>query len=112
MEEGGFDGIVFTHVLDVGQRLEYHEGTTTSVPTSNADLYMMDYDQRYETVTTPGYYDTNTVYNVETVIHSAKTGEKLWWAVSETADPDSVEKAIDEIADATAKRMKDEGVLR
>ena len=112
VEEGGFDGIVFTHVLDVGQRLEYHEGTTTSVPTSNADLYMMDYDQRYETVTTPGYYDTNTVYNVETVIHSAKTGEKLWWAVSETADPDSVEKAIDEIADATAKRMKDEGVIR
>jgi hypothetical protein len=112
VEQGGFDGVVFTHVLDVENRLQYHEGTTTNVPTSNADLYMMDYDQRYETVSTPGYYDTKSVYNVETVVHSAKTGEKLWWAVSETADPDSVEKAIDEIADATAKRMKDEGVIR
>jgi hypothetical protein len=112
VEDGGFDGVVFTHVLDVEHRLQHHEGTTSNVPTSNADLYMMDYDQRYETVTTPGYYDTKTVYNVETVVYSTKTGEKLWWAVSETVDPDSVEKGIDELADATAKRMKEEGVIR
>lgn len=112
VEQGGFDGVVFTHVLDVEHRLQYHEGTTSNVPTSNADLYMMDYDQRYETVNTPGYYDTKTVYNVETIVYSTKTGEKLWWAVSETVDPDSVEKGIDEVADATAKRMKDEGVIR
>jgi hypothetical protein len=112
IEQGGFDGIVFTHVLDVEDRLKYHEGTTTQVPTSNADLYMMDYDQRYETVTTPGYYETQATYNIETIIYNAKTGQKLWWAVSETINPDSVEQAIDEIADATAKRMKDEGVIR
>lgn len=112
IDEGGFDGIIFTHVLNVDDQLKYHEERTTQVPTSNADLYMMDYDQRYETVTEPGYYEEKRTYSIETIVYDAKTGEKLWWAVSETVDPDSVETAVHEIAEATAKRMKDEGLIR
>jgi hypothetical protein len=107
IEEGGFDGIIFTHVLHVDHQLR-----TTEAPTSNAERYMEDYDQRYETVTQPGYYETANTYNVETIVYDAETGEKLWWAVSETVDPDTADQAIHEIAEATAKRMKDEGVIR
>ena len=112
IEAGNFDGIIFTHVLSVEDRLEYQEGETTYAPTSNVDLYMMDYDQRYETITEPGYYETKTTYNIETIVYEAATGKKLWWAVSETVQPESVAKGIRELADATAKRMKDEGVIR
>jgi hypothetical protein len=112
IETGGFDGMTLTHVLSVEHRVAYHEGTTTYVPTSDVDLYMMSYDQRYETVTQPGYYDTSATYNIETIVYDAKTGEKIWWAVSETVDPDSVDESIHEVAAATAERMKAEGVIR
>lgn len=88
--------------------LKYNEPKSTQVPTSNAALYMIGYDQRYETVTEPGYYETKKTYNVGAIVYDAKTGEKVWWALSETVDADSVDK----IAAATAKRMKDEGVIR
>ena len=112
IEAGNFDGIIFTHVLSVEDRLEYQEGKTTYAPTSNVDLYMMDYDQRYETINEPGYYETKTTYNIETIVYEAATGKKLWWAVSETVQPESIDQSIRELADATAKRMKDEGVIR
>lgn len=112
IETGGFDGMTLTHVLSVEHRNAYHEGTTTYVPTSDFDLYMMSYDQRYEKVTQPGYYDTSAVYNIETIVYDAKTGDKIWWAVSETVDPDSVDESIHEVAAATAERMKAEGVIR
>ena len=112
IEAGNFDGIIFTHVLSVEDRLEYQEGKTTYVPTSNVDLYMMDYDQRYETINEPGYYKTKTTYNIETIVFDPATGKKLWWAVSETVQPKSVDQIIREVSDATAKRMKDEGVIR
>jgi hypothetical protein len=112
IDAGGFDGVIFTHVLHVDDQLEYHEAKTTQVPTSNLDLYMTGYDQRYETVTEPGYYESKKTYNIETIVYDARTGEKLWWAVSETVYPDTVEKAVHEIAEATAKRMKDDGVIR
>ena len=73
---------------------------------------MMDYDQRYETVTEPGYYESKATYNIETIVYDAKTGEKLWWAVSKTVGPETTDQAIHEIAEATAQRMKDEGVIR
>lgn len=111
VEAGGFDGITFTHVLDVEYRTAQHEAEATLVPDSNVD-YTNAYAQRYQTVTQPGYYDGEATYNVETIVYDAATGEKLWWAVSETVDPDSVDEAIREIAAATAKRMRDEGVIR
>ena len=112
IEAGNFDGIIFTHVLSVEDRLEYQEGETTYVPTSNVDLYMMDYDQRYETISEPGYYKTKRTYNIETIVYDPATGKKLWWAVSETVQPESVDQIIRELSDATAKRMKEDGVIR
>ena len=95
-------------------QLRHHEAETIEAPASNGDgdLYVKDYDQRHETVTQPGYYDTAETYNVETLVYDAETGERLWWAVSETVNPDTVDQAIHEIAEATAKRMKDERVIR
>ena len=111
VEEGGFDGVILTHVLGVEERVELVEGKETKAPTSNMEVYMADYEQRYDVVKEPDHYELKRTYSVETIVYDAATGEKLWWAVSETAEPKSVNESIDDLAAATAQRMKDEGVI-
>ena len=106
------DAVVLTQVLGIDEQLRYVEGKTTYVPTSNLDMYMFDYDQNYEVVHEPGYYETDTTYNVETVVYTADKGERVWWVLSETVDPDSVEQVIESVTAATAKRMMADGLIR
>lgn len=110
--KGGFDGVILTQVLGVDQQHQYVEGRTTYVPTSNVDLYMPDYDQKYDVVREPGYYETKTTFNVETVLYTADEGTKIWWALSETVNPDTVEEIIESVANAAADRMKADGLIR
>lgn len=110
--DGGFDGVILAHVLRVEDQLQYVEGKTQYVPTSNADLYMLDYDQKYEVVNEPGYYEKKTTYNIETILYTADEGEKVWWALSETVNPKTVEQIIDEVAAAAAAKLKADGLVR
>jgi len=66
VEAGGFDGVILTHVLSIEEQVEKVEGKTTTVPTSNADLYMFDYDQRYAEVKEPDHYEVSRTYTIET----------------------------------------------
>ena len=111
VDEGGFDGVILTHVLSIEEQVEQIEGKTTTVPTSNADLYMFDYDQRYEEVKEPDHYEVKRTYTIETIVYDAATGEKLWYTVSETTNPASVDHGIDEIASTTAQKMKEDSVI-
>ncbi len=111
VEEGGFDAVVLTHVLSVDQQLEYVPGKTKYEPTSNADMYMMDYDQKYLVTHDPGYYKTNTTFSVETTLYEAGAGVKVWATLSETVNPDSVEEVIEQVITVTVTKMKTDGLI-
>lgn len=107
----GFEAIVLTRLLSVDEQLEHVPEKTTYVPASNLDLYMLDYDQDYEVVHEPGYYKTRTTFNVETTLYTASDGRKVWWALSETVNPESVEEIIESVTTVVAKKMKSDGLI-
>ena len=111
VEDGGFDGVVLTHVIWVGNQLEYVQGKTTTAPTSGVDLYMFGYDQQYETIQEPGYYESQTIYSVETVLHSVQMdGREVWSALSEAVDPTSLETLIESVTTSVIQGMKKDGM--
>ena len=113
VREGGFDAVVVTHVIWVSRDLKYVPGKTRRIPTSSSNIYSFTYEQAYETVHEPGYYENYATYSVETMLFSvSRNGEKVWSALSETVNPESIEKLIDSVVAVVVRGMKDDGLLQ
>ena len=119
---GDFDAVVITRVVWVSDQMEYVPGETRRVPTSEWDsftsapsrnFYVGSYQSSYEVVHTPGYYQRNIRYSVETMLFSMpRDGMKVWSALSETVNPESPETLINQITSVVAQAMEDQGLVK
>lgn len=107
-----FDAVVITSLLHVDQSKEFVPPTTEKRPTGQFPQPVHFYSWVYETVHVPGYYETKTRYNVESRLYRTENGQRVWWALSETVNPDSVGEIISSVSAAMAKRLEDDGFLR
>jgi hypothetical protein len=60
----------------------------------------------------PGYLMTDTVVSVETLVYSLDQDKLVFAARSRTTNPSKVGKFIKELAEAAAKEMKKQGLVR
>jgi hypothetical protein len=58
-----------------------------------------------------GYYTTYQFYRAESALYGAQSGELIWSARSETADPDPPERVIAGLAKAVADNLKKHALL-
>jgi hypothetical protein len=58
---------------------------------------------------TPGYYQEDKNYYVETAVYSINPNKLLWTATTKTVNPSQMDKTINEIADAVSEQMKKDG---
>jgi hypothetical protein len=102
VNDGGFDGAVVMRLA--GRRVQQ-----TYVPPATpmwgyyGGAWPMAYD--------PGYVRQDDLVDVETRIYAVKEEKLLWAGTTESTNPRDVRRTVDEIADAVAKQLREEGLI-
>lgn len=110
LKDDGYDYILMMRLADV-------EKETSYVPGSNAvPYYYRGYGGYYRYAAPyyydPGYYREDKNYFIETTVYSVPDNKLLWVGTSKTVNPSRIDKAVNEVADAVSKKMKEEGFLK
>jgi hypothetical protein len=59
----------------------------------------------------PGYYTTNVLVQLETVLYDAKTAKQIWIAHSRTMNPNSASDVIKSVIPELVDAMKEAGLI-
>ncbi len=100
LEREGIAGIVVMKKVGEKQELGY-------VPGAERHFWGGAWGAGWST----GYVTTDTVVRVETRVFSLERDELLWAGISETLNPSKLEPFIEELAQAVADQMREEGLL-
>ncbi len=118
IEEFNFDAILVMAVLDVQKEERYHAATGSSIsvgfpayPAYNYG-YTGYYGYVYNTVYTPGYYETASTYFLESNLYDVATEQLIWTGQTRTKDPKSIDKEAAEIAKLITHELKTKGALK
>lgn len=110
IKNDGFDGAVTMRLVDVDKEKTYTPGIGSSYPNyyRNFSGY---YYRSWSYFSNPGYYSTTKTYTVETNVYSIKEDRIIWTGLTETTDPDGVDKMTAEITKVVFKKMIKEGFI-
>jgi hypothetical protein len=105
LSKGGFTHVLMVRLADIEKETSYVPGTTTG--------YYGGYGRFYGygagMYSTPGYYQEDKNYYVETAVYSISPNKLLWTGTTKTVNPSKMDKTITEIADAVGDQMKKDG---
>lgn len=108
LKDGGYTHVLLVRLADIEKETSYVPGTTTG--------YYGGYGRYYgygaSMYSSPGYYQQDKNYFVETAVYSIAPNKLLWTGTTKTVNPSKMEKTINEIADVVTYQMKKEGFLQ
>ncbi len=108
LKEGGFTHILIMRLADIEKETSYVPGTTTG--------YYGGYGRYYGygagMYGSPGYYQEDKNYFVETAVYSISPNKLLWTGTTKSVNPSKIGKAIDDIALTVTEKMKKDGFLK
>ena len=108
------DVILTVALIDEKTETRYVPGAYGYAPIPRFDYYgtfWRYYTNWYPTLNSPGYYEENKVYFLETNLYDAKTEELLWSAQSESYNPVSLPEFSDEFAKVVISKLEDDRIL-
>ncbi len=110
IKKDGFDGAVTMRLVDVDKEKTYTPGLGSTYPNyyRNFSGY---YYRSWSYFSNPGYYSTTKTYTVETNVYSIKEDRIIWSGLTETTDPEGVDKMTAEITKVVFRKMKKEGFI-
>jgi len=108
-ERAGIEGIVVVRPVGAEQRTAYNPGTWVSPYYSTLWGY---WGQGWGSVYMPGSSRRETVITVETTIYSVTSNQLLWAAVTETSDPENLQKFVGELVKESVKQLHEQGLAR
>ena len=100
LKNDGFDGVVSISLSNVDKSTSYVPGSS----------YGGWYGYRYSA--SPGYYQEDKTYYVETNFYSLESGKLMWSGTTSTMNPSKVSKTIDDIIVAIKGQLQKEGLLK
>jgi len=105
LAKGGFTHVLLVRLADIEKETSYVPGTTTG--------YYGGYGRYYGygagMYSTPGYYQEDKNYYVETAVYSINPNKLLWTGTTKTVNPSKMDKTINEIADVVGDKMRKDG---
>lgn len=108
LKSGGFTHVLLSRLADIEKETSYVPGTTTG--------YYGGYGRYYgygaSMYSSPGYYQEDKNYFVETTVYSIDPNKLLWTGTTKTVNPSKMDKTINEIADAVTYQMQKEGFIK
>jgi hypothetical protein len=106
----GFDAAITMRLIDVDREKIYIPGQHFY------PIYYGGFSQYYYRswvhYSTPGYYTVTKKFIIEVLIYSISDDKIIWSGITETYNPEGVEKLTDEIACVIRKKMQKEGFLK
>jgi hypothetical protein len=110
----GADGVLITALKDVENRKKYVPPRVDYVPGGpwGGYGYYGYYYQTMQPIYTPGYERTDKVVQLETRVFAVKTREMIWGGATESFNPSSSGKVVDELVRLVVSDMKNAGLLR
>jgi len=108
-EKANVEGVVALRPVSKEKRTTYNPGTWTSPYYSSFWGY---YGYGWSGVYIPGSVDRDTVVVVETLIFSVSRDKLLWAAVSETKNPASLQRFVDDLVKESVKELQKQGLAR
>lgn len=105
-----FDGAVTMRLVDVDKDIAYTPGNYQSYP-SYYRSFSGYYFRSWSYYSTPARYTTTKTYTVETNVYSIKEDRIIWSGLTETTNPDGVDKMTREIVKVVYRQMVKEGFI-
>jgi hypothetical protein len=107
------DGVIVSRLVSVDKKTTYTPGSSYIVPYGYYNTFYGYYGTVYRQVYTPGYLQRNMTVRVETNLYSTASGdgELIWTGTSDSFNPDSATKVIDEVVKVVAKELKKQKIL-
>jgi len=106
--DGKYTHILLMRLADIEKETSYVQGTTTG--------YYGGYGRYYGygagMYSSPGYYQTDKNYFIETTIYSVEPNKLLWTGTTKTVNPSKMDKTVNEIADVVTAKMKQDGFMK
>ncbi|CAM3576044.1 hypothetical protein [Flavobacterium psychrophilum] len=110
IKKDGFDGAVTMRLIDVDKEKIYTPGESNFYPEYYRD-FSGYYFNRWNYSTKKGYYTTTKTFTVETNVYSIKMDKIIWTALTETTNPEGLEKLTNEVAKVVYKQMLKDGFV-
>ena len=108
-EKAAVDGVVAMRPVSNDTRTTYNPGMWMSSSYSTLWGY---YGYGWGSMYIPGSVERNTIVVVETTIYSVPRNQLLWAAVSETKDPKTLSKFLEELVKEAVKELQKQGLAR
>ena len=97
-------------LIDVDKEKTYTPGNITSYP-SYYQTFGGYYYRNWNYYRTPGYYSTTKTYTIENNIFSIKEDKIIWTGITQTTNPEGVNKLTEEVTKVVYKKMVSEGFI-
>ena len=108
-EKASVDGVVAMRPVSKDKRTTYTPGTWTNPYYSTLWGY---YGYGWGSMYIPGSVEQDTVVVVETTIYSVPRNQLLWAAVSETKNPKTLQRFIEDLVKESVKELHKQGLAR
>jgi hypothetical protein len=111
----GIEGIILMRLTDIEKSTDYVQGSTYYGGWGYGGGYYggyggWGYGGGY--YATPGYYEENKTYFVESNIFDVKTNKLLWSGTTSTLNPSKINEALDEIILAIKTELNNKGLIK
>ncbi len=110
----GIEGIVLMRLTDIEKSTDYVQGTSYYGGWGYGHGYYGGYGgygYGGSMYSTPGYYEENKTYFVETNIYDVKSNKLLWSGTTSTLNPTKINEALDEIIMAVKTELTNKGLI-
>ena len=108
-EKANVEGVVAMRPVSSEKRTTYNPGTWTNPYYSTFWGY---YGYGWGSLYIPGSVERDTVVVVETTIYSVPRNQLLWAAVSETKNPKTLQRFIEDLVKESVKELQKQGLAR
>ncbi len=108
-EKAGVEGVVALRPVSSEKRIAYNDSLWMS-PSYNT--FWGYYGYSYSSVVVIGGADRDTVITVESLIFSVPRNQLMWAAVSETRNPKTLQKFIEDLVKESVKELQKQGLAR
>jgi hypothetical protein len=108
-EKANVEGVVAMRPVSKDKRTTYNPGTWVS---SSYNTLWGYYGYGWNTMYIPGSVDRDTVVVVETTIYSVPRNQLLWAAVSETKNPKTLQRFVEDLVKESVKELHKQGLAR
>ena len=113
IRESNADLVALTRLVSVDREETYIPGSTSYyAPASAAYGFYPYYYSSVDVVSTPGYYQTDKIYTLETNVYDVGTEKLIWSGVTETVNPETGQDGATDVAMTIVDDMLKSKILK